>query len=123
MNLLEFIKQFFSELTETLASIVDFVSDLFDSRPFRTVTFSIIGGGIAYLAAPIIAATAGALGLLGSASTGISISSLSGAALTNASLASIGGGSLATGGGGMALGSCYISTFGSSVAGGVSSAI
>ena len=46
----------------------------------------------------------GAVGSLGSASTGTAISSLSGAAVPKATLAWLGGGSLATGGGGMAVG-------------------
>ena len=46
----------------------------------------------------------GAVGSLGSASTGTAISSLSGAALKKAILAWLGGGSLAAGGGGMAVG-------------------
>ena len=37
-------------------------------------------GGVAFVAAPVIAATAGGFGLLGAASTGTVISSLSGAA-------------------------------------------
>ncbi len=46
----------------------------------------------------------GAVGSLGSASTGTAISSLSGAAVQKAILAWLGGGSLAAGGGGMAVG-------------------
>lgn len=49
---------------------------------------------LAVLAAPSLAASLGAAGLLGSASTGTAISTLSGAALTNASLAAIGGGTM-----------------------------
>ena len=45
---------------------------------------------------------------LGTASTGVPISSLSGAAATNATLAALGGGSLAAGGGGMALGTTVL---------------
>lgn len=69
-------------------------------------------GGIAFAAAPVLATTAGGLGLLGAASTGTSIATLSGAALTNASLAAIGGGAIATGGGGMAAGVATISAVG-----------
>ena len=46
----------------------------------------------------------GAVGTLGSASTGTAISTLSGAAAQKATLAWLGGGSLAAGGGGMAVG-------------------
>lgn len=49
-------------------------------------------------------ATTSAVMALGTASTGVAISSLSGVAATNATLAALGGGALAAGGGGMALG-------------------
>jgi len=66
-------------------------------------------GGIALYAAPFIAATLGAAGLLGAASTGTTIATLHGCALTSASLYAVGGGSMATGtvvitGGGATLG-------------------
>ena len=53
-------------------------------------------------------ATTSAVMALGTASTGIPISTLSGVAATNATLAALGGGSLAAGGGGMALGSAIL---------------
>jgi pimeloyl-ACP methyl ester carboxylesterase len=52
---------------------------------------------IAFVAAPALAASMGAAGLLGAAGTGTAISSLSGAALSSASLAAIGGGTMAAG--------------------------
>jgi pimeloyl-ACP methyl ester carboxylesterase len=70
-------------------------------RGTRVVGFA-VGGAVtflplAFLAAPGVAATLGATGILGAASTGTAISSLSGAALTSASLAAIGGGTMAAG--------------------------
>ncbi|AJQ92318.1 hypothetical protein [Gynuella sunshinyii] len=97
-----------------LFNIVDFVIE----NPGKTlvaVGATVATGGFAMVAAPVIAATAGGVGLLGAASTGTAISSLSGVALTNASLAAIGGGALATGGGGMAAGTAVITGVGSAV--------
>jgi len=51
----------------------------------------------AILAAPVLAAAAGSVGLLGAAGTGTAICELSGAALTSASLAAVGGGTMAAG--------------------------
>ena len=53
-------------------------------------------------------ATTAAVMALGTASTGIAISSLSGAAAVNATLAALGGGAIAAGGGGMALGTTIL---------------
>ncbi len=53
-------------------------------------------------------ATTAAVTALGTASTGVAISSLSGVAATNATLAALGGGAIAAGGGGMALGSMVL---------------
>jgi hypothetical protein len=78
-----------------------------------------VTGGVAWAAAPAIAACLGGLGVLGTASTGASILALEGAALTSASLASLGGGALAVGGGGIAAGVATIATTGA-VVGGVS---
>ncbi|MFC3848057.1 hypothetical protein ACFOPX_05900 [Helicobacter baculiformis] len=63
-----------------------------------------IGGALAGVGAGAMAGFGawGAIGLLGSASTGTAISALSGAAATNATLAWLGGGSLASGGFGIA---------------------
>lgn len=84
-----------------------------------TVTAVVISGGTCLVAAPAIAGTIGATGLLGAASTGTAISSLSGAALTNASLAAMGGGALAAGGGGMATGTAVVTGIGAVTGGGV----
>ncbi len=54
---------------------------------------------LAFPLAPALAARLGAMGLLGTASTGTAIRTLSGAALKSASLAYIGGGAVAAGGG------------------------
>ena len=51
----------------------------------------------------------GAVGILGTASTGTAIATLSGAAAKSATLAWLGGGSLAAGGGGVALGGMVLS--------------
>lgn len=71
-----------------------------------------IGGAAAGTAGGFAAAgaTTSAVMALGTASTGVAISSLSGAAATNATLAAIGGGALSVGGygGGMALGSAIL---------------
>ena len=52
--------------------------------------------------------TSAAVMAIGTASTGVAISSLSGAAATNATLAALGGGAIAAGGGGMALGTMIL---------------
>lgn len=69
-----------------------------------------VGGAAAGTAGGFAAAgaTTSAVMALGTASTGIAISSLSGAAATNATLAVLGGGSIAAGGGGMALGTAVL---------------
>lgn len=72
---------------------------------------------VGILVAPALAARLGALGLLGTASTGTAIQSLSGAALTSASLAYIGGGAIAAGGGGAVLGTGVIVAVGAALAG------
>ncbi len=86
------------------------VQDLRDvSSGARTLLSSISGavvgtaGGFAAAGAVTSAVTA-----LGTASTGVAISSLHGAAAANATLAALGGGSIAAGGGGMALGTTIL---------------
>ena len=64
------------------------------------------------VAAPAIATTLGALGVLGATSSGTLISTLKGAALTKAALATLGGGSIAAGGAGIAGGVTTIATAG-----------
>jgi hypothetical protein len=73
------------------------------------------GAGIltgASIAAFAPTAITGAVGVFGTASTGVAISSLSGVAATNATLAYIGGGSLATGGGGIVAGKALLALSG-----------
>ena len=71
-----------------LSRAVDFVKE----NPVKTaVAVGVATGGAGYVAAPAIAASIGAAGALGAASTGTAISTLKGIALTNASLAKIGG--------------------------------
>src|SRR5437867_176130 len=66
-------------------------------------------GTVTFFAAPVIAASLGTAGLLGTtATTGTAISGLSGAALTNASLAALGGGALSAGGAGIAGGTVVV---------------
>lgn len=84
-----------------------------NQKIFKVIGFGLIGGVVSIACAPVLAATAGALGLLGAtATTGVAISSLSGIALTNASLAAIGGGALSVGGAGMTGGAALIATSG-----------
>lgn len=80
---------------------------LFQFKIRMAITRSRRWGGVA----GGVAATVGTfslVGALGTASTGVAISSLSGAAATNATLAALGGGSLATGGLGMLGGMCAL---------------
>ncbi len=100
-------------------SIFDFITE----NPVKciiAVAGTVATGGLCWVAAPAIASTLGAAGLLGAASTGTTISTLSGAALTKASLAALGGGALASGGGGMAVGTMVVAGSGSVAAGTVS---
>ena len=84
---------------------------------------AIIAAPIALAAAPVIAASLGAVGILGTtATTGTVISGLSGVVLTNASLAAIGNGALIVGGGGMAGGIAVIGTAGAAAGAGVGAA-
>ena len=75
------------------------------------------------MAAPALAARLGALGLMGSASTGTAIQSLTGAALKSASLAYVGGGAITSGGGGMALGTGVIAATAGALGGKVGGSI
>lgn len=96
----------FENLGMKLADIEDF-EQLFDRDAVNMVkagkyAAAIVGGATVFgpaalLAAPSLAASLGATGLLGAAGTGTAISTLSGAALTNASLAAVGGGTMAAG--------------------------
>lgn len=103
-------------------SIIDFVANN-PLKCFVAVAATVTTGGICWVGAPAIAATLGATGFLGAASTGTAISTLSGAALTNASLAALGGGALAAGGAGMAGGTVTVTTVGSVIGGVVSTTV
>lgn len=94
-----------------VAGGIDSTIDLVKENPGKSAAVAaatVATGGIAFVAAPTIAASLGAAGVLGVTSTGTAISTLSGAALTNASLAAIGGGAVAAGGGGIAAGTAVI---------------
>lgn len=82
----------------------------------------VLTGGLAYAAAPTIAAAIGSTGVLGAASTGTAINTLSGAALSHASLAALGGGAVATKGGGMVVGTAVVGIAGAATGAGVSGA-
>lgn len=85
-------------------------------QDLRNVSFgagtllSSISGAVAGTAGGFAAAGAvtSAVTALGTASTGVAISTLHGAAAANATLAALGGGSIAAGGGGMALGTTIL---------------
>ncbi len=109
--------------------IFDLVEDIMCTIAENPIKSIVIGvatvttGGAALAFAGPIAATVGATGLLGAASTGTAISSLTGAALTNASLAALGGGALATGGGGVAVGTMVVAGTGAGLGAGVAGAV
>ncbi|WP_052955191.1 hypothetical protein [Enterobacter ludwigii] len=100
------------DLAEYFNGAVDYVAE----NPVKSVLTVVAGvatGGVAWAAAPTIAATVGGLGVLGTtATTGAVISELTGVALANASLAAIGGGALSTGGLGMAGGAVVVAAAG-----------
>lgn len=98
-----------------IGGTIDDVVDLAREHPVAAGVAVIATGGVAYVVAAPLAATAGAAGLLGSSSTGTAIATLHGAALTNASLAKVGMGALATGGGGMATGTGIITGAGAAL--------
>lgn len=119
-----FLLDVFLSVGDFIVGSIDDIVEVVEENPVATViATTILTGGVAFAAAPAIAASVGSLGLLGAASTGTAISSLSGAALTNASLASIGGGAIAAGGGGMAAGSVTIAGIGVTTGAGVSGAV
>jgi hypothetical protein len=96
----------FEGLSLRLVEIEDYEA-LFLRKRYNLLRLAKIGGGVAtgillvtpaaIVAAPQVAASLGAAGLLGAAGTGTAISTLSGAALGSASLAAIGGGTMAGG--------------------------
>lgn len=115
------------DIADDICDVIgDAISDGFDyvrENPIKSLAIAATGvasGGLAYIAAGPIASTVGALGLLGSASTGAEIAALSGAALESASLAAFGGGAVAAGGGGMAAGTAVIGAGGAALGVGAS---
>lgn len=97
MGLISSLDEFLFGSPGVAGGLVGDVVDAISENPGKTVAVvaaTVVTGGAALVAAPAIATTAGAAGLLGAASTGTVISTLSGAALTNASLAALGGGQL-----------------------------
>lgn len=105
---------FFDFVSDTIGSVVDTVVE----NPIKSIVIGVVtvaSGGAALAFAGPIAATVGAAGWLGAASTGTAISTLSGAALANASLVAFSTGTLAAGGGGMAAGSAVIAATGAAV--------
>lgn len=113
-----------SSITDTVSGGADAVTDFIKENPKTSIALGTIAGiASAGVAAPAIAATIGATGVLGSTVGGTVIASLEGAALTSASLAAIGGGSIATGGTGMAGGAYVVAVTGGLTASTVSSGV
>lgn len=107
MGLLDFLEDVKDTVCDKVGDGFDYVCE----NPVKCAAVLVAGvatGGAALTFAGPIAATAGAAGLLGSASTGTAISTLTGAALTNASLAALGGGAVAAGGGGIVAGTAVV---------------
>lgn len=100
---------FFDSIGDAFDSAIDFVSEN-PIKSLAAVVVTVGTGGIALAYAPVIAATIGGAGLLGTTAGGTVIATLNGAALANASLAALGGGAIAAGGGGMALGTTVVAT-------------
>ena len=88
---------------ESAVELPDIATDMLELRQITAKMAELVGGGSGALGAGALTGLAvyGSVGLVGSASTGMAISTLSGAAATNATLAWLGGGSLAAGGLGM----------------------
>lgn len=93
----------FKNLNLKIDDLSDF-KQLFERDTFNLMRVGKIAAGtiagvavvtpFAFAAAPALASSLGAAGLLGAAGTGTAISTLSGAALTSASMAAIGGGTM-----------------------------
>lgn len=112
---------FIDEVAFTIGDAADWCIDTVKENPGKVLLVAgatVATGGAFFVAAPAIAATVGATGVLGATSAGTAISSLSGAALANASLAAIGGGSIAAGGGGMAAGTMVVTGVGATIGAG-----
>jgi hypothetical protein len=102
---------FFDEY-DILGGLGDLISDGFDAivenpgTSLLVVAGAAATAGTAFVAAPLIGATASALGM------GVAGGTLSGAAASSAGLAALGGGSLAAGGAGMAGGTAVVTAVG-----------
>ncbi|MBC9377143.1 hypothetical protein [Escherichia coli] len=126
------IKWFFRDVCDSVSNVagniydvaadgVGAVTDFIEENPKTSIAIgTVVGIATAGVAAPAIAASIGATGVLGTTAGGTAISSLSGAALSSASLAALGGGSIAAGGAGMAGGTCVVAAGGGIAAGTVS---
>ncbi len=78
---------------DVAADGVGAVTDFIEENPKTSIAIgTVVGIATAGVAAPAIAASIGATGVLGTTAGGTAISSLSGAALSSASLAALGGG-------------------------------
>jgi hypothetical protein len=113
-------------LCDNFCDTFESVKDVIVENPGKSlaiVAATVATGGIAMAAAPAIASSLGAAGVLGAAGTGAEISGLSGICLSNASLAYLGGGTVAAGGGGMAGGVAAVTTTGSITGAAVSSTV
>lgn len=122
MGFFDFVSDIVESTVGTIGSVVDTVVE----NPIKSIAIGLVtvaSGGAALAFAGPIAATVGAAGWLGAASTGTAISTLSGAALTNASLVAFSTGTLAAGGGGMAAGSAVIAATGAAVGTAVSGGV
>jgi len=113
-SLINFIRNTNLKTQASLEKAIHYI----ENNPVKTVVVVVgtaLTGGSCFYFAPVIAGTAGSLGLLGVSSTGTAIVSLKGAALTSASLAKIGLGAVACGGTGMAGGTTIITVTGAAI--------
>lgn len=96
--------------TNQLKNISKITLDIQDMKVSSVNAMEIVKGGVASLGAGVLSGVGayGGVMMLGTASTGASISALSGIAAHNATLAYLGGGSLAAGGAGMAGGTIVL---------------
>ncbi len=126
MGLFDFCSDIVESTVNTIGSTIGSVVDTVVENPIKSIAIAVAtvaSGGTALAFAGPIAATMGAAGWLGAASTGTAISTLYGVPLVNASLAALGGGALAAGGGGMAAGSAVVAATGTVLGAGVSGGV
>lgn len=120
--MLKFIRDVGISVVDKALNAAVYVEDN-PKKCIAVVLGTVATGGVAFVAAPAIAAGLGTVGLLGTTASGTAISSLSGIALTNASLAAIGGGTLAVGGGGIVGGVTVIAGTGAATGAAISSSV